>query len=96
MIDLERPGADWCREPWGQVTETHSAVVFFAGDRAYKLKKPVSRQAGQWRSRASSDEDRTRGRRRSRTRPGLTFILPARDQRPCSFPMPGTRLVTGT
>jgi len=42
MIDLERPGADWCREPWGQVTETHSAVVFFAGDRAYKLKKPVS------------------------------------------------------
>jgi uncharacterized protein len=24
------------------VTETHSAVVFFAGDRAYKLKKPVN------------------------------------------------------
>ncbi|MGH9177243.1 MAG: hypothetical protein ACRD0N_01625 [Acidimicrobiales bacterium] len=23
------------------VAETHSAIVFFAGDRAYKLKKPV-------------------------------------------------------
>jgi uncharacterized protein len=23
------------------VSETHSAVVFFTGDRAYKLKKPV-------------------------------------------------------
>lgn len=29
------------REPYAQVAETHSAVVFFAGDRAYKLKKPV-------------------------------------------------------
>ncbi|HVM53600.1 MAG TPA: AAA family ATPase [Acidimicrobiales bacterium] len=28
-------------EPWAGVAETHSAVVFFAGDRAYKLKKPV-------------------------------------------------------
>jgi len=42
MTDRERPGADWPQEPWGQVAETHSAVVFFAGDRAYKLKKPVS------------------------------------------------------
>ena len=29
-------------EPWTELTETHSAVVFFIGDRAYKLKKPVS------------------------------------------------------
>ena len=28
--------------PYAQVAETHSAVVFFAGDRAYKVKKPVS------------------------------------------------------
>ena len=42
MADLERPVADWSGEPWGQVAETHSAVVFFAGDRAYKVKKPVS------------------------------------------------------
>ncbi len=27
--------------PFATVSETHSAVVFFAGDRAYKLKKPV-------------------------------------------------------
>lgn len=29
-------------ESYAAVTETHSAVVFFAGDRAYKLKKPVN------------------------------------------------------
>src|SRR5271166_3771383 len=28
-------------EPFAAIAETHSAVVFFAGDRAYKLKKPV-------------------------------------------------------
>lgn len=29
-------------EPWrAQVCETHTAIVFFAGDRAYKVKKPV-------------------------------------------------------
>ncbi len=28
-------------EPYAAVAETHSAVVFFVGDRAYKLKKPV-------------------------------------------------------
>ena len=28
--------------PWAEVAETHSAAVFFAGDWAYKLKKPVS------------------------------------------------------
>jgi len=28
-------------EPFADVAETHTAVVFFAGDRAYKLKKPV-------------------------------------------------------
>jgi uncharacterized protein len=36
------PAADWSQEPWGQAVETHSAVVYFAGDRAYKLKRPVS------------------------------------------------------
>jgi len=30
------------REPYADVAETHSAVVYFAGDRAYKLKKPVN------------------------------------------------------
>lgn len=29
-------------EAYAAVAETHSAVVFFAGDRAYKLKKPVA------------------------------------------------------
>ena len=29
-------------EPYAGATETHSAVVYFAGDRAYKLKKPVN------------------------------------------------------
>ena len=29
-------------QPYADVAETHTAVVFFAGDRAYKLKKPVS------------------------------------------------------
>ena len=28
--------------PYAGVAETHSAAVFFAGDRAYKLKKPVN------------------------------------------------------
>lgn len=28
-------------QPFAAMAETHSAVVFFAGDRAYKLKKPV-------------------------------------------------------
>ena len=28
-------------EPWAALAETHSAVVVFAGDRAYKFKKPV-------------------------------------------------------
>ena len=36
------PTADWSQEPWGQAAETHSAVVYFAGDRAYKLKRPVN------------------------------------------------------
>jgi hypothetical protein len=27
--------------PYAEVRETHSAVVFLVGDRAYKLKKPV-------------------------------------------------------
>src|SRR6516162_1573638 len=43
MTEPERPTADWSPdEPWAQVAETHAAAVFLAGDRAYKLKKPVS------------------------------------------------------
>ena len=42
MTEREWPAADWSAEPWAHVAETHSAVVFFAGDRACKLKKPVS------------------------------------------------------
>ena len=34
-------------ESFAAVAETHSAVVFFAGDRAYKLKKPAPGQ-GTW------------------------------------------------
>jgi hypothetical protein len=30
------------RAPFAAVAETHSAVVYFAGDRAYKLKRPVN------------------------------------------------------
>jgi uncharacterized protein len=30
------------QSPQAGLTETHTAVVFFVGDRAYKLKKPVS------------------------------------------------------
>jgi len=36
-----RPQAEHGQEPYADMAETHSAVVFFAGDRAYKLKKPV-------------------------------------------------------
>src|SRR6516164_3914143 len=42
MTERQWPAADWSVEPWARVAETHSAVVFFAGDRACKLKKPVS------------------------------------------------------
>ena len=35
-------GSGCAGEPFAAVAETHSAVVFFAGDRAYKLKKPVA------------------------------------------------------
>ena len=41
MTEPQRP-ADWSAEPWAHVAETRSSVVFFAGDRACKLKKPVS------------------------------------------------------
>jgi aminoglycoside phosphotransferase family enzyme/predicted kinase len=34
--------ADGGGEPYAALAETHSAVVFFLGDRAYKLKKPVA------------------------------------------------------
>jgi uncharacterized protein len=42
MTEREWPAADRSAEPWADVAETHSAVVFFTGDRAYKLKKPVN------------------------------------------------------
>ena len=43
MTEPERPVADWLRdEPWAAVAETHAAAVFLAGDRAWKLKKPVN------------------------------------------------------
>ena len=42
MTEPQWPSADWSAEPWAHVAETHSAVVFFTGDRACKLKKPVS------------------------------------------------------
>ena len=43
MTEPERPpAASSPAEPYADVAETHSAVVFFAGDRAYKLKKPVN------------------------------------------------------
>jgi aminoglycoside phosphotransferase family enzyme/predicted kinase len=43
MTEPERQATGWPRdEPWAQAIETHSAVVFFAGNRAFKLKKPVS------------------------------------------------------
>ena len=38
---MPRPGGA-VTESFAGASETHSAVVFFAGDRAYKLKKPVS------------------------------------------------------
>jgi aminoglycoside phosphotransferase family enzyme/predicted kinase len=34
--------ADESPEPYAAVAETHSAVVFFVGNRAYKVKKPVA------------------------------------------------------
>ena len=33
--------SDESSEPYAALVETHTAVVFFVGDRAYKLKKPV-------------------------------------------------------
>ena len=40
--DADGRAAGCAGEPFAAVAETHSAVVFFAGDRAYKLKKPVN------------------------------------------------------
>ncbi len=40
--DADGGGGAGTGEPFAAVAETHSAVVFFAGDRAYKLKKPVN------------------------------------------------------
>lgn len=37
----ESAAATWNGDPWAAMAETHSAVVFFSGDRAWKLKKPV-------------------------------------------------------
>lgn len=39
---MDKPdGLPEATEPWGGATETHTAVVYFAGDLAMKLKKPV-------------------------------------------------------
>ena len=39
---MREGGAQPAPEPYADLMETHSAVVYFAGDRAYKLKKPVN------------------------------------------------------
>ena len=41
MTARARTASNWRGESWAAMAETHSAVVFFAGDRAWKLKKPV-------------------------------------------------------
>ena len=38
-----------------ELAETHSAVVFFVGDRAYKLKKPINLGFLDFRSRAARE-----------------------------------------
>lgn len=38
---MPEPVQDGERPPRAEVCETHTAIVFFAGDRAYKVKKPV-------------------------------------------------------
>lgn len=42
-------------EPWADAVETHSAAVFFAGDRAFKLKKPVNLGFLDFRDRAARE-----------------------------------------
>src|SRR5688500_18692375 len=42
-------------EPYAGVAETHSGVVFFVGDRAYKIKKPVAFGFLDFRSRESRE-----------------------------------------
>ncbi|MEU3341181.1 AAA family ATPase [Streptomyces sp. NPDC006668] len=39
---MTEPGRPGHRPPRAEVCETHSAILFFAGDRAYKVKKPVN------------------------------------------------------
>lgn len=41
MVHVAERGSEPAPRPYAGVAETHSAVVYFAGDRAYKLKKPV-------------------------------------------------------
>jgi len=41
--------------PWAGVAETHSAVVFFDGGRAYKLEKPVDLGFLDFRARADRE-----------------------------------------
>ena len=41
--------------PWAGFSETHSAIVFFVGDRAYKLKKPVDLGFLDFRTRAARE-----------------------------------------
>ena len=35
-------GGELAPETYADAVETHSALVYFAGDRAYKMKKPVN------------------------------------------------------
>jgi uncharacterized protein len=52
------PSGEWePDEPWAGSAETHTAVVFFAGDRAYKLKKPVQMAFLDFRDRAARRAD---------------------------------------
>ena len=39
---MAEPGGGLAQQPYADIAQTHSAVIFFAGDRAYKLKKPVN------------------------------------------------------
>jgi len=42
MTERQWPEADWSAEPWAHVAETHSAVVFFAGDRALQAEEAAA------------------------------------------------------
>jgi len=41
-LQVTQDNGEEAQAPWADMAETHSAVVYFAGDRAFKLKKPVN------------------------------------------------------